>query len=129
MVFYSIYGSIAERQYYAIMKMSKYSITLSNIGRFDYLASLLLLMVSVFQISLPLIFASISLNSCFAFKNKFISPFIVFAVEIAFSFLSQNDFFSVVNFTQKYTVWFFIIMTYVIPFILFLLVRRKKYDL
>ena len=124
-IFYAIFSSIAERQYYAILKMSKYSITLSNIGRYDYIASLLLSAISVYQTALPLMLATICLNDCFSFKNKFISPFIVFGVVIKLTLLKQNHFFPSIYFVQKYLTYFFIAMTYIIPLLLFL-IRRKS---
>jgi hypothetical protein len=126
-IFYSIFSSIAERQYYAILKMSKYSITLSNIGRYDYIASLLLSAISVYLTALPLMLASISLNDCFSFKNKFISPIIVFAISVTLTLLTQNFFFPSIEFTQNYLAYFFIIMTYILPLLLLLLLNRRKH--
>ena len=52
-LFTGIYGDIAVRQIYAIAKMTKYSIALSNVGRFDYVASLLINFASVLSLSVP----------------------------------------------------------------------------
>lgn len=123
-IFYSIFDVIAERQYYASLKMSKYSISLSDIGRFDYLGAFLLSGINVFQVCLPLIFASILLSYCFNFKNKVIPALIVTVLETLFSVLTQNDFFKSLNFIQNYAVYFFIVMTYLLPIIM-LLKRRK----
>ncbi|MBR5438757.1 MAG: GerAB/ArcD/ProY family transporter [Clostridia bacterium] len=124
-VFYSIFDTIAERQYYASLKMSKYSISLSDIGRFDYLGAFLLSGINVFQVCLPLIFASILLSYCFNFKNKIIPALIVVLLEFIISILTQNDFFKSLSFIQNYAVYFFIIMTYLLP-IIFLLKRRRN---
>ena len=125
-IFYSIFSSIAERQYYAILKMSKYSITLSNIGRYDYIASLLLSAINVYQTALPLMLASIALNDCFSFKNKFLSPIIVIVLSITLTVLTQNYFFPSIEFVQKYLTYFFIAMTYILPLILLILLNRRK---
>ncbi len=125
-VFYAVFDSIAERQYYAILKMSKYSITLSNIGRYDYIAALLLSAINVYQTSLPLLLGTIALNDCFSFKNKFTSPLIIFTIMITLTLITQNHFFPSIAFTQKYLVYFFIVMTYVLPLVIFLLLIRRK---
>lgn len=124
-VFYAIFGSIAERQYYALLKMSKYSLTLSNAGRFDYLATFLLALVSIFQTALPLILGSQLLNGVFDFKNKFLSPTILILLEITFSIITENDFFRSLNFIQTYITPFFIFMSYLIPFIVFVSQKRS----
>ena len=123
-VFYSIFSTIAERQYYASLKMSKYSISLSDIGRFDYLGAFLLSGINVFQVCLPLIFSAILLAYCFNFKNKVIPCLIVVLIEFALSILTQNDFFKSLSFMQNYAVYFFILMTYLIPIIM--LIKRRK---
>ena len=125
-IFYAIFDSIAERQYYAILKMSKYSITLSNIGRYDYIASLLLSAINVYQTALPLLLAVIALNNTFNFKNKFVSPIIVFSIITVMTIFMQNLFFPSIEFTQKYLTYFFIVMTYFIPTLLFLLIKRRE---
>lgn len=125
-IFYSVFDSIAERQYYAILKMSKYSITLSNIGRYDYIAALLLSAINVYQTSLPLLLGTIALNDCFSFKNKFTSPLIVFGSMLTITLITQNHFFPSISFTQKYLVYFFVFMTYVVPLIILLLLVRRK---
>lgn len=126
-IFYSIFDSIAERQYYATLKMSKYSISLSDIGRFDYLGAFMLSGINVFQVSLPLIFASILLSYILNFKNKIVPALIVTAIEITLSIITQNDFFKALKFTQNYLVYFFIIMTYLVPIIT--LLKRRKYGI
>ena len=126
-MFYSIFDTIAERQYYASLKMSKYSISLSDIGRFDYLGAFLLSGINVFQICLPLIFASILLAYCFNFKNKIIPALIVVSIEFVLSILTQNDFFKSLDFMQNYMVYFFIVMTYLVPIII--LFKRRKYGI
>ncbi len=125
-IFYSIFSSIAERQYYAILKMSKYSITLSNIGRYDYIASLLLSAISVYQTSLPIMLASIALNDCFSFKNKFISPLIIIVIVVTLTLFTQNYFFPSIEFVQNYLTYFFIAMTYLLPLLTILILSRRK---
>ncbi len=128
-VFYAVFDTLAPRQYYATLKMSKYSIALSNIGRFDYIAAFMLAAMSVFQICLPLIFANVCLNKCFNFKSPFIAPSIIIVIEIAFAILTENTFLNTINFFSNYVVWFFIIMNYLLPVIFYFITRRKAYGL
>lgn len=125
-VFYAVFENIAPRQYYATLKMSKYSIALSNIGRFDYISAFMLAAMCVFQVCLPLLFACTCLNECFSFNRKFIAPVIVITLELAFSILSQNDFLTTIDFISSYVTWFFILMNYVIPLTICLVYKRRE---
>lgn len=101
-VFYSIFGSIAERQYFAPLKMSKYSIALSNIGRFDYFGAMLLSLVSVFSLSLPLMLSTICINKVLNLKQNVIVPIVVCLTMAILTFIFQNELLSNVEFLQKY---------------------------
>ena len=128
-IFYAVFDTIAPRQYYATLKMSKYSIALSNIGRFDYIAAFMLAAMCVFQTCLPLLFANLCLNKCFNFKRPFVAPIIIISLELAFTILTENSFISTIEFFSNYLIWFFIVLNYLLPFIFFLLTRRKNYGL
>ena len=127
-VFYAVFDTIAPRQYYATLKMSKYSIALSNIGRFDYIAAFMLAAMCVFQVCLPLLLANMCLNNFYNFKNPFISPLIIITIEATFAILTEHNFLSTIDFISKYVIWFFIIMNYLIPIIFYLKTRRRNYD-
>ena len=128
-VFYAVFDTIAPRQYYATLKMSKYSIALSNIGRFDYISAFMLAAMCVFEVCLPLLFANLCLNKFFNFKRPFVAPFIIIVLEVAFAILTENVFLSAIDFFSNYVIWFFIAMNYVLPFIIYLKTRRRNYDL
>ncbi len=127
-VFYAVFDTIAPRQYYATLKMSKYSIALSNIGRFDFIAAFMLAAMCVFQVCLPLLLANMCLNNFYNFKKPFISPLIIITIEATFAIITEHNFLSTIDFISKYVIWFFIIMNYLIPLILYLKSRRKAYD-
>lgn len=129
-VFYAVFENIAPRQYYATLKMSKYSIALSNIGRFDYISAFMLAAMCVFEVCLPLLFACTCLNECFSFRRRFIAPVIVITFEVAFSILTQNDFLTTIDFISSYVTWFFILVNYVVPLTIYFIYKRsKKYGL
>ena len=124
-VFYAVFENIAPRQYFATLKMSKYSIALSNIGRFDYVSAFMLAAMCVLVVCLPLLFATTCLNECFSFKNKFIAPSIVIAFEVAFSIITQNEFLTTIQFMSNYVTWFFIAVNYIVPLIIYILYKRR----
>ncbi len=127
-VFYAVFDTIAPRQYYATLKMSKYSIALSNIGRFDYISAFMLAAMCVFQVCLPLLLANMCLNNFYNFKYPFVSPLIIISLEATFTILTEHNFLSTIDFISKYVVWFFIVMNYIVPIIFYLKTRRKTYD-
>lgn len=125
-IFYAVFDSIAPRQYFAILKMSKYSISLSNIGRFDYLASFLLSLINVYIVVLPLLFCSNLLKEILNVKNVYFTPFITVAVVLCFSLIFQHDFLKTIAFAQNFLVWLLIPLTYLVPIFLLIKSRRKR---
>ena len=124
-VFYAIFGSIAKRQFYAPIKMSKYSITLSNIGRFDYVGSLILSFASIFLIAMPLMFSSSLIKRVYSFKKAYTAPLIVNGLALLLTLVFENGFFSILRWFQNYGIFILITFTYLIPLITFIVYRRK----
>ncbi len=125
-IFYAVFDSIASRQYFVLLKMSKYSISLSNIGRFDYLASFLLTLVNFYVVVLPLLFCSNLIAEILRIKNQYFAPLITIVSALCFSLILQHDFLKAVNFAQNFLVWLFIPLTYIVPLILLIKSRRKQ---
>ena len=125
-IFYAVFYSIAKRQFYAPLKMSKYSITLSNIGRFDYVATLLLSFASIFHIALPILLSSSILKRVFKFNKSYISPLIVNLTACVLCLVFENGFFNLLNWFQNYGILFLIIFTYLLPCLVYILYRRDK---
>ena len=125
-IFYAVFENIAVRQYFAPLKMSKYSVTLSNIGRFDYLATLLIITANVYAISLPLCIASNLLTQLLKSKNKYLAPLIITGVSGAVTYLLRFGFFKWLNLMQNYGIWFLLAMNYLIPLLLLIKKRGKK---
>ena len=115
-VFYAIFDGISERQYYAPIKMSKYSITLSNIGRLDYLGSVMLSLVSVYSITLPLLISATIIKKVFNLKeNDVVSPLITVGLQAVLIYFFQNEIFESISFFIKYFIPFYIVMAYALP--------------
>ncbi len=125
-VFYAIFGSIAKRQFYAPIKMSKYSITLSNIGRFDYVGTLILSFASIFLIAMPLMFSSSLIKRVYNFEKAYTAPLIVNGFALLLTLVFENGFFEILKWFQNYGIFILIVFTYVVPLITFIVYRRKN---
>lgn len=126
LIFYSIFENIAVRQYFAPLKMSKYSVTLSNIGRFDYIATLLIITANVYGLALPFVIASSLIRSALKIKNNFITPFVLTVISLITTFFTEHEFYSRLDFMQNYGLWFLLIMTYAVPVFTLIASRRKN---
>lgn len=125
-VFYSIFQSISQRQYYAPIKMSKYSLTLSNVGRLDYFAALLFSLVSVYAVTMPILLSNICLMQVFKVKKPFVTGTILVLCETVLLFFFQNRIFENIVFIQTYLMPFLLIVCYAFPLIMFLTILINK---
>lgn len=125
-IFYAVFGPIAERQYFAPLKMSKYSIALSNIGRLDYMGALLFSAVSVFSLTFPLMLSSLCLKKVFNPKKEFVIPLIVCAVQGALTYFFQSDLFPLVKFFTRYVSVFYAVISYLLPTVILIIALLKK---
>ena len=127
-VFYSVFQGIAQRQYYAPIKMSKYSITLSNIGRLDYFGALMFSAVSVYAMTLPMLTATVCINKVFNFKKNYVVPLLVTILQLLLVFFFQNEIFSNIKFVQTYLLPFMLVACYLLPLILFfgIIIKRAR---
>lgn len=71
-VLYGEFGAIAERQYFSPVRMGKFNVSLTNIGRVDYFSAFAFALSCIFALSTPVLFASVCLDRIFRFKRKFI---------------------------------------------------------
>ena len=127
-VFYAIFQGISQRQYYAPIKMSKYSITLSNIGRLDYFGSLMFSVISVYGMTMPLLLATVCINKVFNFKKNVTVPLIITVIELVAVYIFQNEIFKNISFFQNYILPFYLIACYILPLILLIgvIINKKK---
>lgn len=124
-VAYAVFGAITERQYYLPLKISKYSPTLSNVGRFDYLSAMMLVMASVFELSSFVLFAAETFNDAFGIRKKFLMPAVITVSVAAVSVILGNGFFSTLYFAQKYFTPFFFATCYVLPIAFFIPLKNR----
>jgi len=114
-VFYSIFTSIAHRQRFALTEISKYTTVINNMGRFDYLGIMLILLTNIFSLSLPLYFSCVILNRIFDFKKVFIAPIIVIGAQVFIMVAFNEKLNSLINFINGYGGVYFFILGNVLP--------------
>jgi len=124
-VFTGIYGDLSVRQIYSLTKMTKYAIALSNVGRFDYVATLLLTMGSILSLSVPLVFAVECLSLVFGNKRKWLIALIANGAMLIFVAIFHMRFQTILDLFEKIFTPIMIFLVYVLP-PFFLLFRRKQ---
>lgn len=125
-VLYSEFGPLTERQHFAPISMGKYYLSASNSGRIDYVAGFALAIVCVFAVTMPLVFSSLCLSHVFNFKHKIIPCLITNGIMIIIFFATQNFFFEVFGFMQKYGVFYLLIIAYILPLCLLFFKKGRK---
>ena len=122
--FYSIFSYVAPSQKIAVSSMSIFSITLVNVGRFDYFAVFLLSLASVLAVALPIACATKCITVCFNFKSSLIPALITNLLLFALIIAVSRNYEGVLGFYFKYLIPFMLICAYILP--LLLLKRRNK---
>ncbi len=119
--FTGIYGDIAVRQLYALSKMTKYSIALNNVGRFDYIATLMLVMSGVLSLSVPLVFSTICLRESFGIGKSLVYALIINGlVAVALSVFGLY-FNKTVEIFENYFSPVMILLAYVFPLLMLII--------
>lgn len=126
-IFIGIYGDIAVRQIYALTKMTKYAIALSNVGRFDYVASLLLTVSSVLALSVPLALSTECLKHVFGDKRRWLLALIVNGSVMLVTITFQLYFQTVLDLFGRYFTPVAITMVYLLPPFALLLKRKEQH--
>ncbi len=121
----SEFGSITERQFFAPVRMGKFSIAKANIGRFDFVASMFISISGIFTISMPLAFSSYALSKVFNFKKEIIPAIIINVISLIITVITDDFYFIGLKIVQTYFVYFFAFVSYVFP-ALFLLKKEKN---
>ncbi len=120
------FGSIAERQFFAPVRMGKYSVAMANIGRFDYLAGFALATSCIFTIAMPLSFSTHCLKFAFDIKKDIIPSAIVNGIAFIAYIFSQPHYYIVLEMVQNYFVYFLIFMAYILPLFTLFIKNKEK---
>jgi hypothetical protein len=125
-VFTGIYGDIAVRQIYSLTKMTKYAIALSNVGRFDYVATLLLVAASVLSLSVPFVMAVDCLSFVFDKKYVWLTSLICSTAMLVVVAIFHMRFQTVLDLFGAYFSPVMIFLAYAVPIITLLLRRTSR---
>ena len=117
-IFYGIFTSIAFRQRFAFTEISKYTTVISNLGRFDYIGILLLLLSNVISLSLPLYFSSKILERLFNVKIKWLCPLIIVLAHALITLFTVRYAHGLENFIINDLAYFYLIIGNILPIIL-----------
>ena len=123
-LFYGVFTSIAHRQTFALTEITQYAIVVNNIGRFDYLGIMFILLSNFFALSLPLYFATEILQRICSFKRSWISALIINGAVLAFITFFGEFFASVETFTNTIGNGLFIVLFNILP--CFIAVFKKE---
>lgn len=123
--FDTIFGSTADRQSFSLTEISKYSTSINNIGRFDYIGIIFILASEMFAISLPFYFGTHCIKQITEKKTDFITPIVFVLVPVILLSFFKERIFSVGTFILSYGSAFFCFMSNVIPLIVFILNIKK----
>ncbi len=127
-VFYCVFTSIAFRQRFALTEISKYTAVINNVGRFDYVGIIPILLSSIFALAIPLFLSAKILNYFFQFKKTWISALIVSGIEFLILVFCTQYYSSIENLVMKYLGAFFLLMANVLPIFTALLKNKENYD-
>ncbi len=122
--FIGVFGPISASQDFALAQMCVFSVTVTNIGRFDYIAVFILLFVQIITIILPVFFSTKCLERTLGTKKALIPCLIVNGLLAIGIMLFASTPFSVLIFTREYLSYFYLGMLILMP--LCLLFTKKE---
>ncbi len=120
------FGALTERQFFSPIKMGKYSVSVSNIGRVDYLAVCAIIFSCLFGCCLPLVFSTFCVEKAFRFKHKIKPCLIVNSIIALFIVLLEDYYFPIRTFFQQYFTPVFVAFTLTPLIVLFFKSADKK---
>lgn len=124
--FTGIYGDIAVWQLYALTKMTKYSIALSNVGRFDYVATLMMVMSGVLSLSVPLVFSTECFKQAIGKGKSILYAAITNGIVMAVLVVFALYFSKTVDIFEYYLSPLMIVLVYVFPSVMVVLGRKTN---
>lgn len=125
-IYTAIFGDVAVRQTYAITKISKYSLAMSELGRFDFIAIILLLAGAVFFSAVTLYCSAEMFRLCFNLKERKYPLIVLIVIMGVGIFVFNNRFSDLVNLNSVYLTYFYMAMQYLFPVILGTVVFLKE---
>ena len=124
--YYGVYGAISPSQDYAITAISVFSVIVTNIGRFDYVAVFLLLFSQVFAVSVPLFFATKCLERVFDAKSSYVLAAVVNALAFIATIIFSQQVFAALNIAERYLCPIFIAAAVLFTILSLIGLKRSK---
>lgn len=113
--FYSVFYTVSPAQKNALSTISIFSVTLVNVGRFDFLALFMLLISAVFALAMPLFAATKCLCRAFGTKRTLFPGLAVNGAAFFLVAFFSNKLNDIIGFYQVYFAPFMWICGYLIP--------------
>lgn len=124
-MFYAIFSSTADRQSFSLTEISKYSTSINNIGRFDYIGIIFILASEVFAISLPLYFGTHCVKLITERQKDYVTPIIYVLIPIIILLFLRERLYTLGTIILTYGSAFFALMANVIPLLTLTLKKGK----
>ncbi len=127
-VYSGIFDGMAMRNVFAIARTGKYSISLSKIGRIDFLAIFIISGVSVFALSTPLVIATDCICTAFSVKRRLFPALAITAIPLILTVFFGRFLQSFLTINTRILCWAYWVMSTVIPLIFSLIgiAKRRK---
>lgn len=125
-LFTCIYGDIAVRQIYALTKMTKYAIALSNVGRFDYVATLLVTAGATLTLSLPFVLAVDCFTQAIGRDKRLVPALALNLSALVLVAIYHMRFRTVMDLFEKFFIPAMIALVYILPTCTLLLRRTSQ---
>lgn len=100
--FYAIFSYIAETQLIAVKEAGIFSVTLQNVGRFDYMAVFLIAMASVLSVAFPIVTSVKLFERAFGTKKATVPAVIVNFILLAATYFFSQKYQIIAQIYQKY---------------------------
>lgn len=113
--FYAVFYTVSPLEKTAINAVSIFSVTLVNVGRFDYLALFLLVLSGVFALSLPVLAATKCFFRAFGATKSTVPAIVVNGLLLAAVGTYSSKIDAVIEFFQAYLAPFFWVCGYGLP--------------
>lgn len=113
--FYAVFSYIAPTQLIAVKEAGIFSVTLQNVGRFDYLAVFLIAMASVLSVSFPIVTSVKMFERAFAVKKATVPALAVNVILLAATYFFSHKYQVIAEIYQKYMYPLYII-AFILPF-------------
>ena len=126
MLFYATFADISLRQHYAVLKIARYSLVLSSMGRFDFIAIFLLITSTIYALTLPVLFGTECLIKTVGFKKRLIPSLIINAVLLSAMIFTDRYFNLIMNVIVRYLSVPFALFAYLFPIVISLTMKKKE---